>query len=168
MSPNSLPSSPSASHAQTREFALLRRLTQLLDSEFRIPGTQFRIGLDAIAGLIPGLGDALGTAFSAYLIHLAARQGAPKALLARMVVNVGVDAIVGVVPVVGDLFDVAWRANVRNLRLLDTHLNQPHSSAKHNRQFLIAAFCGLLFVLGITGYVGFSVLHWVLRQLANL
>ena len=164
----SIQSPPTTSHFRARELALLRRLTQLLDSEFKIPGTQIRIGLDSIVGLIPGLGDAIGTTFSAYLIHLAARQGAPKALLARMVVNVGVDAMVGVVPVVGDLFDVAWRANVRNLRLLDAHLSQPHSSAKHNQQFLIAAFCGLMVVLGITVYVGFSVLHWLLSHLGQL
>jgi Domain of unknown function (DUF4112) len=101
---------------------LLERLVFVLDQAFPIPGTSWRIGLDGIVGLLfPGGGDALGAIVSAALVFLAARQGLPRVVVARMVFNVAVDALIGAIPVLGDLFDFGWKANTRNLRLLERH-----------------------------------------------
>jgi hypothetical protein len=101
---------------------LVERLVFLLDQALRIPGTRWRVGLDGIMGLLfPGGGDALGALVSAALVLLAARQGLPRVVVARMVFNVAVDALGGAVPLLGDLFDFGWKANTRNLRLLERH-----------------------------------------------
>src|SRR5687767_2988259 len=103
-------------------FGQLRRLAQLLDSSWGIPGTRWRIGLDALLGLVPGLGDAAGLIMAVYIIARAKGLGASKSTLVRMSVNVGIDALVGAVPALGDLFDAAFKANVRNIRLLEKDL----------------------------------------------
>lgn len=100
----------------------LNRLAELLDSRLRIPLTDIRFGLDALIGLIPGVGDLAGMAMGLYLYFEATRLGVPGRVKARMLGNIAVDTLVGLVPVVGDLFDVAWRANLRNTRLLQDHL----------------------------------------------
>jgi hypothetical protein len=99
----------------------LVRLVFLLDQAVRVPGTRWRVGLDPIIGLLPGGGDALGALLSAGVVLAAARHGVPRIVLARMVFNIGVDALIGAVPLAGDLFDFAWKANTRNLRLLEAH-----------------------------------------------
>jgi len=105
-----------------RRLERLRHLALLLDDRFRIPGTRHRIGLDGLIGLVPGIGDAVTTAISLYIVLEARRLGVPVSKLGRMGVNVGVDALIGAVPLVGDLFDVAWKANKRNLALVIDHL----------------------------------------------
>jgi hypothetical protein len=112
-------------NAPTREQRLARidALSQLLDTAFIIPGTGIRFGLDALIGLVPGIGDAITTAMSLYIVNEARALGAPRLLIARMLVNVALDGVVGVVPLVGDAFDVAFRANRRNLALLRDHLD---------------------------------------------
>ena len=100
-------------------------LATLLDEALRVPGTNFRFGIDPIVGMIPGLGDLLGGAASAYIILEAARAGAPASVLLRMTMNVGMDTLVGAVPLVGDLFDFAWKSNTRNVRLLARHVEAP-------------------------------------------
>lgn len=121
-----------------------RRLTHWLDSAVRIPGTQITVGLDALLGLIPGGGDLAGAALSAYLVTLAARAGAPASVLARMIGNVVIDAAVGTIPVLGDLFDVGWKANSRNLRLLEAQLDQPEPTARASRWQVALVLAGLL------------------------
>jgi hypothetical protein len=108
--------------ARERSLQRLERLAVLLDNAFYIPGTRYRIGLDGLLGLIPGIGDATGTVLSAYLIFEAARIGAPVATLMRMGGNVAIETVVGVVPVLGDLFDVAWKSNIKNMALLQDHV----------------------------------------------
>ena len=102
----------------------LLKLSRLLDSQFRIPGTQFRFGLDALIGLIPGAGDLTTFALSSYMIMVMARNGASGHVLARMVLNVLVDALVGAIPFVGDLFDFAFKANMRNMRLMQQYYTE--------------------------------------------
>ena len=99
----------------------LDKLSRLLDNAFAIPGTRFRIGLDGILGLIPGIGDATGAALSIYLIVQAARLGLPVSTVLRMVGNVALETVVGAVPIVGDIFDIVWKANIRNMALLRGH-----------------------------------------------
>jgi hypothetical protein len=121
------------SSEQTR-ISRLDKLSRLLDSVLRIPGTNIRIGLDPILGLIPGVGDTLGAVLSSYIIIEAARLGVPKRILFRMIVNVTVEAIAGAVPILGDLFDVAWKANVKNFELLRAHALEGTRHERSSRQ----------------------------------
>ncbi len=100
----------------------IRKLSRLMDTAIRIPVINFRIGLDPIIGLVPGAGDLVSTAFSTYIIYLAARFNLPREVLARMIFNIGLEAVVGSVPLVGDLFDAYYKSNIRNLALLEQHL----------------------------------------------
>jgi Domain of unknown function (DUF4112) len=99
-------------------------LATLLDSAILIPGTKIRFGADAVIGLVPGIGDAITTALSAWIVYEAHRLGVPRHLLVRMIGNFAIDGLFGAVPLVGDLFDVMWRANKRNMRLLRQHLER--------------------------------------------
>jgi hypothetical protein len=108
---------------ERRAVERLRRLAYLLDDRFRIPGTRYRIGLDGLVGLVPGIGDGVTTLVALYIVLEARRLGVPPTKLGRMAINVGIDAVLGAVPLVGDLFDVAWKANRRNLALLLDHLD---------------------------------------------
>src|SRR5512141_2676907 len=103
----------------------LRSLTRVLDDLVPIPGTRFRFGLDPIIGLVPGLGDAAGAVFAGFILLTAWRAGAPAAVLLRMAGNIVVDTVVGAVPVLGDLFDFGWKANRRNLRLVERWEAEP-------------------------------------------
>ena len=100
----------------------VRLLSRLLDEQFRIPGTTYRVGLDGLLGLIPGIGDAAGALLSAYILYEAIRLGAPKTVLLRMGANIGIDTVVGAIPVMGDIFDIAWKANKKNAALLHAYL----------------------------------------------
>lgn len=101
----------------------LERLADLLDSRWRIPGTNWRFGVDALASIVPVAGSLSTALVSAYMVKRAHELGAPSSLLARMVGNVAFDAVVGAVPVVGPLFDLAVKANRRNVRLLRRHFD---------------------------------------------
>jgi hypothetical protein len=109
--------------SRAERIARIDALATLLDTAFVVPGTDIRFGLDAVIGLIPGIGDAITTALSLYIVREARALGAPRLLVARMIANVVLDGVVGVVPIVGDAFDVAWRANRRNMALLLVHLD---------------------------------------------
>jgi hypothetical protein len=110
----------------SREDRLARidALSRLLDTAFVIPGTNIRFGVDALIGLVPGIGDAITTVMSLYIVSEARALGAPPLLIARMLANVALDGFVGAVPLVGDAFDVAFRANRRNMALLLDHLDR--------------------------------------------
>lgn len=99
----------------------VRRLAKLMDAQFSIPGTQYRFGLDGIIGLIPGLGDLSTFAVSGYMVMIMAQNGASGYVLARMTLNILIDAAIGAIPLIGDLFDFAFKANTRNLRLMEEH-----------------------------------------------
>ena len=144
-SPNAI--SPEIGPVQGNRVGRLRRLSYLLDNSIPIPGTPFRIGLDSIIGLIPGVGDLVGGAFSLYIILEAAKLGASRSLLARMGWNVAVDVLVGTVPLLGDLFDAGWKANVRNLALLERQVHRPAESARANRRFVLLVGAALFLLL---------------------
>ncbi|KOR37926.1 MULTISPECIES: DUF4112 domain-containing protein [Planktothricoides] len=134
----------------------LRTLTHVLDNAIPIPGTNYRIGLDPFLGLIPGGGDIAGAALSAYIVISAAQLGLPRESLLRMVFNILLEVFVGTVPVLGDLFDVAWKANVKNMELLDIHIKSPQMGKKADKWFVFLLVGGLMLVvigaiaLGIT------------------
>ena len=105
------------------------RLATFLDAEFRLPGTQFRFGMDGLIGLIPGIGDALTGGLGLYIVARAHREGVRKRTIAKMLWNLAVDTVLGAIPLVGDLFDFAHRANLKNVRLLQKHLDKEHARA---------------------------------------
>jgi hypothetical protein len=115
----------------------------VLDEAIRIPGTNIRIGLDALLGLLPGGGDVAAGVFSGLIILQAARAGAPTPVLGRMLGNVLIDVVVGSIPLLGDVFDVAWRANSRNVRLLEAWLDQPAATKRASA----VTVGGILFLL---------------------
>lgn len=96
----------------------LEQLSRYMDGLFRIPGTGWRFGLDALVGLVPGVGDVATTAVSFYVLAAGVRYRVPKVTLLRMAANVAVDYLLGSVPVVGDLFDAFWKSNRMNVELL--------------------------------------------------
>ena len=106
----------------------VRLLSRLLDEQFRIPGTTYRVGLDGLLGMIPGVGDAAGALLSAYILYEAIRLDAPKTVLLRMVANIGIDTVLGAIPVAGDIFDIAWKANKKNAALLHAYLASQRTS----------------------------------------
>jgi len=150
-------------HSKITSIQRLRKLSRLLDNAIAIPGTTFRVGLDPILGLIPGAGDFVGTALSAYIVVEAARLGIPRATLGKMVSNILLESVVGAIPLVGDWFDFAWKANTKNMELLEAHLGVSPASQKVNRWFVFLLVAGL-FIVGI-GLVTFSVL--VIKLLLN-
>lgn len=109
---------------QEAKLKQLRALAGLLDEAIVIPGTNIKVGFDSLIGLVPVVGDTLTALFSAYIIQEAAKLGAPKKLLLRMAFNVAVDVVGGSVPLAGDLFDVMWKANKKNLDLLEKFLKR--------------------------------------------
>ncbi|HYD86838.1 MAG TPA: DUF4112 domain-containing protein [Vitreimonas sp.] len=107
-----------------QDVADLEHLARLLDSQFVIPGTKWRFGLDSIVGLIPGVGDIITTALGGYIVYRARELGAPGWLIARMVGNLAIDGVFGAIPLVGDVFDFAFRANRKNVLMLLQHLEK--------------------------------------------
>jgi predicted aconitase with swiveling domain len=100
-----------------------RYIARFLDSSVRIPGTQIRFDADSILGIVPVIGDGLASLLSLYIVFEAVRAGVPRTTIVRMCLNIVLDGIVGSIPVVGSLFDVIWRANQRNVSLLERHLS---------------------------------------------
>lgn len=124
----------------------VRVLVRVMDSAILIPGTNLRIGLDPIVGLLlPGIGDVLGALPSMVLLSIAARSGVPRVVVARMLLNVAVDSLVGSVPLIGDVFDATFHANEKNLALLERHAGQPRSSSVGD-YFVVAL--AVLFAVG--------------------
>lgn len=134
----------------------LRSLSHLLDNAIPIPGTGYRIGLDPILGLLPGGGDTIAGALGAYIIIEAARMGLPRKVIGEMVGNIIFDSVVGIVPVLGDFFDVTWKANVRNIALLEQHLHLIPQNRKSERLFLIGLI--LLLTAIVIGFATLTVL----------
>jgi hypothetical protein len=114
----------SAGPTQADSVMRITALAKLMDSAFPIPGTRRTVGLDALLGLVPVVGDLVSTALSSYIIWEARQLGLPSWKIARMIGNVAVDATIGAVPLVGDLFDVAFKANQRNVRIVLDHLEK--------------------------------------------
>src|SRR5207244_5051648 len=119
----------------------------LLDSSIPIPGTGLTIGLDALIGLIPFLGDLIGVLASTYILAQANRLGVGRAVLVRMAFNVAVEGVVGIVPLFGDVFDAAWKANVRNVRLLEQWAARPHKVERSSRLLVVMLTLGLFIFL---------------------
>ena len=107
--------------SQSARLARLRRLAWLLDAAFRLPGTRFRFGLNGLIGLTPAAGDVAMAAVSLYIVWEAHGLGVPRAKLGKMLANVAVETVAGSVPILGDLFDMTYKANLRNLAIIEDH-----------------------------------------------
>ncbi len=131
----------------------LDRLARILDSAITIPGTDVKVGIDPLLGLIPGIGDGIASLLSGVILYEAAKLGTPKHILVRMLGNIGADALIGAVPIFGDLFDFAFRANRRNLDLLRSVSPAAYGAPRNSRAIgrLIAAVMLLVFALLLTG-----------------
>jgi hypothetical protein len=112
-----------------RSRARIAAVANLLDSAFVIPGTNVRVGLDPLIGLLPIAGDAVTTVLSCYIVYEGHRAGLPKSALLRMAANIAIDAAISNVPVLGDIGDIFWRANQRNLAIFDDYLARRRSGA---------------------------------------
>lgn len=144
----------------------LHRISHVLDKAIPIPGTKWRIGLDPILGLIPGGGDTIAGILSSYIIIESARMGLNQKVIGQMVANVLLDSLAGSVPVLGDVFDVTWKANVRNIELLEHHLNYTPENKKVNRLFLIGlSIVLLLIVIGFT-LLTLALVTWVWKKIS--
>lgn len=146
------------SAAQRQRLAALRKVAELLDSALVVPGTAYRVGLDPILGLIPGLGDLVSPLFTIAILWQARDLGVPRVVQLRMIVNVAIDAMLGAVPLVGDLFDFVWKANLRNLALLERHAAGARGAAAGD--WLFAALVMLLLVT--MALVPFVIAGWLL------
>jgi len=139
-------SSAGARETSSRRLAALARFAELLDSGIRIPRTQLRFGLDPLIGLIPGVGDAAGAVLAGWILVEAIRLGASRATLVRIAGNIALDAGIGAVPLIGDIFDFAWKANVRNVTLLERHLRDPARAMRADRSFVAFVIGGIMVV----------------------
>lgn len=146
---------------QTRE--KLAWLAWLLDSSIPIPGTRLTIGIDAIIGLVPFLGDMVGVVLSSYILSEAARLGAPRTLLWRMAFNVGVEGLVGIIPLAGDVFDAAWKANQKNVRLLEGWLDRPEKARRSSRAFVVLLVLVVASFLALCGVAAYLVYYLIFR-----
>lgn len=146
------------------------RLAWLLDNSIHIPLINYRIGLDALIGLIPGLGDAAGLIVSSFIVLQAIRLRAPRAILLRMVFNIVMEALVGLIPVLGDLFDATFKANARNVRLLRLALEEPSNrraiNAASGKGVIAAVLAGLTGLIVLIGGAGVA-LFWSVISLIN-
>ena len=128
---------------------LLRRWAVLLDSAFRVPGTRIRFGLDAIIGLIPGIGDLSAQVFAIAILATGLRLRVPLVVQARMVLNAAIDMVLGLVPFLGDLVDIAWKANLRNLALLERHA-RPGVPPSRSDYVVVIGFVIVLVFIALT------------------
>ncbi|MEQ1715480.1 MAG: DUF4112 domain-containing protein [Hyphomicrobium sp.] len=117
-------SRPIRDETVSEALARLDGLATIMDSAFRIPGTQVVMGLDALLGLVPVIGDAISSAIGGFIIWEAKRLGVSRFLIARMAMNTAIDTVLGSVPIVGDVFDVAYKANRKNVAILRRHLEK--------------------------------------------
>lgn len=150
------PPSPETAKAQEK----LKALAWLLDSSIRLPGG-FRIGIDALLGLVPFLGDAAGVLLSGYIVFQAARLGAPPSVLLRMMLNVGLEGLIGLVPVIGDVFDAAWKANQRNVQLLGKYLDNPTHATGASRRLLGGLLLLVVLLVALITVLSVLILSWL-------
>ena len=137
----------------------LDSLAKLMDAQFSIPGTSIRFGLDALIGLVPGIGDFSSFLVSGYMLSVLAKNGASGFVLARMVWNIVLDALVGSIPVLGDIFDVAFKANQRNLQLMREHYQEGRHRGSAWKLIIPILFV-LLLLVGFIAWVSYQLISW--------
>lgn len=145
----------------------LRRFASWLDAGFHVPGTAIRFGLDPIIGLVPGVGDAAGAILSMWILGEAVRRAAPRTTVVRIAANIAIDTVVGGVPLLGDLFDVAWKANLRNVELLERHAADPVRARAADRLFVAVLGASVIALTVAVGVVSVLAARWLFRLAAG-
>lgn len=140
----------------------LERLAWWLDDSLPLPGTSRRIGLDGLFGLIPVVGDLFSSFLSGYILVNAAKLGVPASVMSRMIFYVVFESIVGMIPFVGDIFDFAFKANQRNVRLIQSYVNNPGRVKRQSRISLMLAYLTIVAALAMTVWLAFSLFSWLL------
>jgi hypothetical protein len=144
----------------------LRSLTNLMDQAWGVPGTKWRFGLDALFGLVPGLGDVVGGVIAVYALHVGRLLGVPGVIQLHMLTNIAIDASVGTIPVIGDLFDFVFKAQTRNLAMIDHWLQTPHEATRRSRRGVLLVPIAIVVVFATLTILGiwllFILLHWVM------
>ena len=142
----------------------LENLAHYLDGLFRIPGTGWRFGLDALIGLVPNIGDTLTSFASFYILLAGVRYGVPKITLLRMAFNIGLDYFVGSIPVIGDAFDFVWKANKQNMELIRTRAAGKGKGKKSDYIFVIALIVLLIALLIGSIVASGLLLYWLVTS----
>lgn len=151
--------------ARQDEVRRVSNVVRWMDDLVRVPGTRFGFGLDAVLGFfIPVLGDLVTGAVAVTVITAAQRRGVPRIVVLRMLLNLGIDMLAGMVPVVGDAFDLVWRANVRNLELLERHQGELEPKARRGDYAVVAAAVGVV-ALGLAAPI--MLLVWLFGLIAG-
>jgi hypothetical protein len=153
--------------AQAERMKRYSLIVNVLDQLFRIPGTRLRFGLDGIIGLIPGAGDVATALLGCYGFVIAYQSGAPASIQMRMLMNLLVDAALGAIPIAGDLFDFAFKANVRNQRLLQEWLDRPHRTRRSSVLVLAGVISALVVTVAGAVWVAILAVSAVYRLLAG-
>jgi hypothetical protein len=149
------------------DLARLRRFATLLDAGIAVPGTSLRFGLDPVLGLVPGLGDAAGALLSAWILIEGIRLGASGATLGRMAANIAIDALIGAVPLLGDVFDIVWKANLKNVDLLEHHMTDAAGAVRRDRMFVAVVLGAILLLCGVLVLGGALVTIWMIRAVGS-
>ncbi len=151
-----------------RDLERLRTIARLFDQAFGIPGTRWRFGIDALFGLVPGLGDVAGAVVAVYALRVARSLRAPAVIQLHMLGNVALDALIGTVPLIGDLFDFAFKAQTRNLALLEGWVKSPHETQRRSRRGVLFIPLSVLLVFIALTVTGVWMLYLVISWLATL
>ena len=151
---------PDTKESPPRQLVRARTLSRILDDLVPIPGTSWRVGLDPLLGLLPGVGDWMSWAVSLHIMWSAARLGAGPSLLLRMLGNQALDAVAGAVPLVGDLFDLGWKANSRNLALLETYVADPVRVRAQSRTKVAGVLLASLGLVAASVWAAVWILAW--------
>jgi hypothetical protein len=146
-----------------RRTQLLRRLQWWLDEAFRVPGTSFRVGWDPIIGLVPGIGDLSTALLSCGIVLHAHRLRLPRVVQLRMLINIAIDLLVGAIPILGDAADVFWKANSKNMALLERHANDTRPPSAGDWLFVT----GVIFAIVAVALVPLVVVYWLLTVLRH-
>ena len=149
---------------QTQRLEALRRISRLLDSQFLLPGTSYRFGLDPILGLIPGLGDLVSPLFTIGILWQGRDLGLPRVIQLRMLFNVAIDTLLGAVPLIGDLFDFAWKANDMNLAMLEKYAYEERPASAGDWFFVV----GLIVLLLVVAAIPFMLLGWLIGAVGRI
>ncbi|NET47934.1 MAG: DUF4112 domain-containing protein [Merismopedia sp. SIO2A8] len=168
MSQSPQPSQPPASPSPPSKLQRVQSLSRLLDNAIAIPGTDYAIGLDPIIGLLPGGGDLFTGLLSVYIVLEGFRLGASMPTLTRMATNIVFDLLAGTVPIVGDLFDVAWKANSRNVAILEAHLRSPTPRRQADRLFFVALITGLLLLILSLAAASLLIFNFIVSLLSQM
>ncbi len=139
----------------------LRRIARVWDDLVPLPVIGRRVGLDAIIGLIPGVGDLAGGALGIYGMLIAARLRVSPVVLLRMLLNIAVDTIIGIIPLLGDLFDLGWKSNTRNLALVEQWVDDPARVRRSSVGVLVATGAGVLALAGFVLWAVVRVITWM-------